>query len=93
MNLPSTAALRSRGQKLALAPAAVVYQHRLGLRLEFGAEGAVCVGPLLRRDARQAGAPVPKRVFWAAFAPALPVLMMARMTSMAWRNGAPWARF
>jgi hypothetical protein len=80
-----TAALRSRGQKLALAPAAVVYQRRQNLR----------VGPALRERfvwgrsyaaTRARLARVSQRVFWAVFAPALPVLMMARMSLMAWKK-------
>jgi len=78
-------ALMAQGKKLALAPRAVLYQHRQGLRL----------GPAIRERfvwgrsygatrARLAGAA--QRLFWCAFAPGLPVLMLARMTLSAWKK-------
>ena len=87
-----TAALRSRGEKLSLAPAAVLYQHRQGLRVSsalrerfvWGRSYAATRGKLAR---------VSQRVVWAVFAPALPVLMMLRMTLMAWNKRRTMAAF
>ena len=78
-------ALQVRGEKLAFAPRAVLYQRRQALRL----------GPALKERfvwgrsygatrARLAGGA--RRLFWCAFAPGLPVLMMARMGASAWRK-------
>ncbi len=80
-----TAALRSRGQQIILAPAAVLHQHRLGLhvgsalreRFVWGRSYAATRARLARLS---------QRAFWAVFAPALPILMMARMTGMAWQK-------
>lgn len=80
-----TAALRSQGQKLSLAPAAVLHQRRQGLRVSsalrerfvWGRSYAATRGKLARLS---------QRVFWAVFAPALPILMMVRMTLMAWNK-------
>jgi hypothetical protein len=75
-------ALRARAEKLALAPGAIVYQHRQGLH--FG--GAMKERFVWGRSfaATRAGlAGGSRRAFWAVFSPLLPVLMMARMTMMA----------
>jgi hypothetical protein len=85
-------ALRSQGKKLGLAPRALLYQHRQGLRL----------GPALRERfvwgrsygatrARLAGAA--QRLFWCAFAPGLPFLMLARMTLSVWKKRRTVAPF
>jgi hypothetical protein len=34
-----------------------------------------------------------KRLFWGAFSPALPLLMLTRMTMMAWRKRRTWGAF
>jgi hypothetical protein len=87
-----TAALRSRGQQLILAPAAVLHQHRLGLtvgsalkeRYVWGRSYAATRAGLARRS---------QRAFWAFFAPALPLLMIARMTLMAKRKRRTMSAF
>jgi hypothetical protein len=80
-----TAALRSRGQKLSLAPAAVLYQHRQGLRVSSALRERFVWGRSYAAT-RARLAHLPQRVFWAVFAPSLPVLMMARMTLVAWQK-------
>jgi hypothetical protein len=80
-----TAALRARGRKLSLAPGAVLYQHRQGLRVSSALRERFVWGRSYAAT-RARLARTPQRVFWAAFAPALPVLMMARMTLMAWQK-------
>jgi hypothetical protein len=78
-------ALRLRGEKLALAPGIVVYQSRQGLRLIEALHERFVWGRSYAAT-RCSAAGTPRRVFWAAFAPLLPGLMMARMTLMAWRK-------
>jgi hypothetical protein len=76
------AALMARGEKLALAPGAIVYQHRRGLRLGAALQERFVWGrSFAATRAKLAGAP--QRTFWAVFSPVLPVLMMARMSAMA----------
>jgi hypothetical protein len=78
-------ALWTRGEKVALAPRVVLHQNRMGLR--FGAamkERFVWGRSYAATRAGLAG--LGKRAFWAAFSPALPVLMLARMTVMAFRK-------
>jgi len=78
-------ALWARGEKVALAPRIVLYQHRLGLGLSAALKERYVWGrSYAATRARLAG--LGKRAFWAAFSPALPVLMMARMTLMAFRK-------
>jgi len=78
-------ALRSRGGRLALAPGIVLYQHRRGLRLRAALrERSVWGRSYAATRARLAG--TPKRAFWAVFTPALPALMLARMTLMVWKK-------
>jgi hypothetical protein len=78
-------ALRARGERLALAPSVVLYQHRQGLRLKAALkERSVWGRSYAATRARLAG--TPKRAFWAVFTPALPALMLARMTLMAWKK-------
>jgi hypothetical protein len=78
-------ALRTRHEKVALAPRMVLYQHRLGLRLLPALKERFVWGRSYA--ATRAGlADISKRAFWGAFSPALPVLMLARMTLMALRK-------
>lgn len=78
-----TAALRSRGQTLILTPAAVLYQHRQGLRVGSALRERFVWGRSYAAT-RARLARLSQRVFWAVFAPALPILMIVRMTQMAW---------
>lgn len=87
-----TAALRSRGQKLSLAPAVILHQHRQGLRVSSALRERFVWGRSYAAT-RSRLAPVSRRIFWAAFAPALPVLILARMTLMAWRKRRTMAAF
>jgi hypothetical protein len=78
-------ALRMRGERVGLAPRVVVYQHRQRLRLATAlAERYVWGRSYAATRARLAGPW--KRAFWAAFSPALPLLMLGRMTWMAMRK-------
>jgi hypothetical protein len=79
------AALRARGERVVLSSTAIVYQNRLGLTL----------GPALRERfvwgrsyaATRAGlSNGSRRIFWAVFSPVLPLLMLARMTLLAWHK-------
>jgi hypothetical protein len=75
-------ALRERGSKIGLAPAAVVYQHRQGLQPGSALRERFVWGRSYA--ATRAGlAGMPRRVFWAVFAPALPLILLYRMTAMA----------
>jgi hypothetical protein len=80
-----TAALRSRGQQLILAPDAILHQHRLGLTVSSALKERYVWGRSYAATRARLASPS-KRAFWAFFAPALPVLMMARMTLMAWKK-------
>jgi hypothetical protein len=87
-----THALRQRGEALALAPDAVVFQHRLNLR--FG--GALRERSVWGRSyaaSRASSAGIPQRIFWAFFAPALPALLLIRMTAMARKKRRTWPAF
>ena len=86
------AALHSRGEKLALAPNVVLYQHRQGLRLRAAMRERVVWGRSYA--ATRAGlARTPRRVLWAALSPLLPGLILARMTLMAWKKRRTRAAF
>jgi hypothetical protein len=75
--------LRARGEKLVLAPLAVVSQHRHGLRLRAALQERYVWGrSYAATGAKLAG--TGRRPFWAVFAPALSLLMLARMILMAW---------
>ena len=75
-------ALQARGEKLALAPNAILYQHRRGLHLGAALKERFVWGRSFA--ATRAGlAGTPRRLFWAVFSPLLPALMMARMSVMA----------
>ena len=85
-------ALRARGERIALAPAIVLRQNRLGLRLGGAlAERFVWGRSYAATRARLVN--TPKRALWAVFSPALPALMMARMSVLAWRKGRTRAAF
>jgi len=77
-------ALRSRGEIVALAPDVILYQHRQGLRFGSALKERFVWGrsyaALRSRLAPQ------RRLFWAALSPALPALLLARMTAMAWKK-------
>jgi hypothetical protein len=79
---PVNGALLARGEKLTLAPGAVVYQCRQGLRLAAALRERFVWGRSFGAW-RGKAAPTTRRVFWAAFSPAIPLLQMARMTNMA----------
>lgn len=80
-----TAALRSKGLALICTPDAVLHQHRRGLRVSgalrerfvWGRSYAATRARLARRS---------QRLFWAIFSPALPMLMIVRMTKTAWKK-------
>ncbi len=75
-------ALRAQGEAIALAPDVVLYQNRQGLRLSSALKERFVWGRSYA--ATRAGlAGTFHRMFWAVFAPLLPVLILARMTRMA----------
>lgn len=75
-------ALRGRGKKIALAPAAIVYQHRQGLTPVSALSERFVWGRSYAATRAGLGG-TGKRIFWALFAPALPLLLFYRMTMMA----------
>jgi hypothetical protein len=85
-------ALRAKGDKVVLAPAAVVSQHRLGLTLNSALKERYVWGRSYAAS-RSKLATTGKRLFWGAFSPALPVLMLTRMTMMAWKKRRTWGAF
>jgi hypothetical protein len=85
-------ALRSRGEKLALAPEVVLYQHRQGLRLREALKERFVWGRSFGGTrARRAG--TLRRVLRAVLAPLLPALILTRMTLMAWKKRRTMAAF
>jgi hypothetical protein len=85
-------ALRAKGDKAILAPAAVVSQHRLGLTLGAALKERYVWGRSYAAS-RSKLATTGKRLFWGAFSPALPLLMLTRMTLTAWKKRRTWAAF
>ena len=79
-------ALRSRGDKVALFPDVILYQHRQGLGLKTALKERFVWGRSYGAT-RGSLAGTPKRIFWAAFSPLLPPLILARMTLMALKKG------
>jgi len=85
-------ALRSRGEKVALFPDVILYQHRQGLSLRTALKERFVWGRSYA--ATRAGlAGTPKRIFWAAFSPLLPLLILARMTLMAAKKRRTFGAF
>jgi hypothetical protein len=85
-------ALRARGEKLALAPEVVLYQHRQGLRLKEALKERFVWGRSFGGTrARLAG--TPRRVLWTVSSPLLPALILTRMTLMAWKKRRTMAAF
>ncbi|HLH42497.1 MAG TPA: hypothetical protein VKV74_05900 [Bryobacteraceae bacterium] len=85
-------ALRRRGERVALDPAVRVFQRRQGLTVASALQERFVWGRSYA--ATRAGlAPASKRLFWLAFAPALPALMLARMTVMAWKKRRTFKAF
>lgn len=87
-----TAALRSKGQQIVLAPAAVLHQHRMGLTVRSALKERYVWGRSYAATRARLARPA-QRAFWAFFSPALPVLMMARMTLMAWKKRRTFGAF
>jgi hypothetical protein len=86
------AALRARGEKVWLAPAVVLNQHRQGLRLASALHERFVWGrSYAATRARLAGRG--RRVFWAVFAPLLPILILGRMSAMAWKKRRTFGAF
>jgi hypothetical protein len=75
-------ALRSRGETLALAPDVVLYQNRQGLRFNSAVKERFVWGRSYAATRTGLAGPL-RRMFWAAFTPLLPFLIVARMTRMA----------
>ena len=71
-------ALVAHGEKLALAPDIVVYQHRQGLRVASALKERFIWGRSFGAW-RGSRAEIRRRVFWAVFSPALPLLLVVRM--------------
>lgn len=87
-----TAALRSRGQVQVLSPAAVLHQHRQGLSLRSALRERFVWGRSYAATRARLARPS-QRAFWAFFSPALPLLMVARMTQMAREKRRTWSAF
>ncbi len=85
-------ALRVRGEKIALSPHIVLYQHRLNLQLREALKERFVWGRSYAAT-RSYLASMQKRVFWAMFSPALPALMIARMTIMAAKKGRTFGSY
>jgi hypothetical protein len=84
-------ALSSRGEIVVLAPDMILYQHRQGLRFGSALKERFVWG---RSYAAARGRLAPqRRVLWAVFSPALPLLLLARMTAMAWKKRRKLAPF
>jgi hypothetical protein len=79
------AALRSQGETVALAPDVMLNQHRQGLRLGSALQERFVWGRSYAAS-RSRLAPPMRRAFWAVFSPALPALLLARMTVLAWKK-------
>ncbi len=87
-----TEALRGAGKRLGMAPRAIVDQRRLGLRMGMALRERFIWGRSYAAT-RARLADTPRRIFWAVFTPALPFLMLLRMTSMARQKRRTWAAF
>jgi len=86
------AALAARGQKLALSPEIIVYQHRSGLRLaEALLERFIWGRSYGAARARLAGNA--RRLLYTLFSPALPALLLLRMAANVIRKGRCVGRF
>jgi hypothetical protein len=85
-------ALRAEGERLALAPEAVVYQNRLGLKLGPAMKERFVWGRSYAATRAALSAPS-RRVFYAVFSPVLPLLMLARMKLMAWQKRRTFVPF
>jgi hypothetical protein len=78
-------ALNESGEKIALAPQVVVYQHRQGLRLAAALKERFVWGRSFGAwRCTQAGTAC--RLFWIVFSPVLPVVLMARRSWLAVRK-------
>ena len=87
-----TFALRTRGERIALDPGIAGYQQRQGLTLGLALRERFVWGRSYA--ATRAGlATAQQRLFWSVFAQALPPLMLARMTVMAWKKRRTFGAF
>jgi hypothetical protein len=77
-----TGALRAKGQKLVLSPKAVLHQYRQGFTISSAMKERFVWGRSYAATRARLARPS-QRAFWAFFSPALPILMVARMTMMA----------
>ena len=84
--------LRSQGATVALAPEIVLHQHRLGLRLASALQERFVWGRSYAA-ARIARAGTGQRVFWAVLSPALPALLLLRMTLLAFKKRRTFISF
>jgi hypothetical protein len=78
-------ALLARGERITLAPGVVVYQRRQGVGYATALRERFVWGRSFGAW-RSKEAAARRRVFWAVFSPAIPLLVMARMTGMAVRK-------
>ncbi len=78
-------ALQSRGEELALAPRAVLFQNRRGLGFREAMKERYVWGRSYAAT-RIKSAAIVQRMLWAAFSPLLPILMLLRMALMAWKK-------
>jgi hypothetical protein len=84
--------LRSRGEKVALHPDIVVYQHRCDLNL-FRALQERFIWGRSYAATRNAQLIVPRRVVYALLTPALPLVLTARIAATAWKRRRRFGKF
>ncbi len=84
--------LHSQGETVALAPEVVLHQHRLGLRLASALKERFVWGRSYAA-ARITRAGTGQRVVWAALSPALPVLLLLRMSILAFKKRRTFVPF
>ena len=85
-------ALASRGEKVALHPAIVVYQNRQHLRLGAALRERFVWGRSYAAT-RCALLGAPARLAYAALSPALPGVLLFRMATTSWRRRRHFGRF
>ena len=85
-------ALRAAGKRVALSPEMIVYQHRAGLRLNDALAERFVWGRsyAVTRSAQLGRA---RRSIHALLSPVLPLVLMLRMTAIAWKRRRLFGKF
>jgi hypothetical protein len=79
------AALRAKGEKVALQPDVIVYQNRHGLRLGHAVQERFVWGRSYAAT-RRVMLSRTQRILYAALSPLLPAILLLRMTKTAWER-------